>query len=137
MKTRNLATLMFVLLSLSISSCKDDEPTKDLTVTIVTESVNHSEYIGNMAVTGARIYTRDNYKVTVEKIDNNTIKIVPEDSNATSFTVALKEGSSGAIVSEDATLGVSFTENNGNMILSYGYINNGSTEAFSEGVKQN
>lgn len=140
MKVRNLTTLMLVLLitlSFSLTSCDKDEQSKDLTKTIVTESTEHSDYVGNMAVTGAIVFTNSNYKITVERIDNNTIKIIPEDSNASSFTVDLKDGANGAIVSEDATLGVSFEESEGEMTLSYGYVHAGNTEVFSGGIKQN
>ena len=120
------AFIFMLVISFSnvISSCKKEDDTKDLTTEIT------ANYNGVMLV--APGFQSDDYTVTVTKISNNRIKITPEDNNALSFEVDIKEGSNGAIISDESSIVIQFSSTD----LSYSYVNSDSNQEQFSGTKQ-
>ncbi len=115
--------ILVISFSSVVSSCKKEDDTKDLTTEITTN------YNGVMNV--APGFQSDDYTVTVSKISNNRIKITPEDNNASSFEVDIKEGSNGVILSDDSTIVIQFSSSD----LNYTYLNSNSNQEQFSGSK--
>ena len=80
-----LVVLLVLTISLSVfTSCTKDE------VDIAKEVV----YVYNGTFNSTDFQSLD-YDVTVTKVNNNTIKITPEDSHGTSFEVTITSGNNG------------------------------------------
>jgi hypothetical protein len=114
-KNPKLLVVLVIAFSLAVfTSCtKEDDVTATVTQT----------YVGFFNTTAG--FSSTDYKVTVTKVDNTTVKITPEDENGTEFEVAVSLGENGAV---NGAIGqVVFAEDgNGKMVLAY----NNEGEAF-------
>jgi len=123
----NLGLIVFLALlssSVLLTSCsKDDDDDKTTKIT--------ATYTGQFNTLN---FQSENYKVTVKKVDDNTIKIVPEDNHGTSFEadVLLMTDSGITCDVENSSATVFFTFEGDKVRLAYNYNNseqfNGTTE---------
>ena len=121
--------ITFVVIALMASSmfftscAKDDDI--DLTIDLV------GLYEGEFA---SLLATEEYYEVTVSKVDNNTVKITPEDDNGTTFEITiLNEGDGTYTCLNCSTVQITFGVSGEDVDLDYSLSS--SSEAFN-GDKQ-
>ena len=120
MKIKSLLFLMVVSL-IAFTSCKKDDPKPDLAGEVA------GMYKGAFQKS---TYQVNGYKVTITKLENDKVKIEPEDSEGTAFELSINE-IAGKYVGSTDNVTISFSK--ANEIWNLSYVYNG--EQFS-GVKQ-
>lgn len=124
LKISTRLVLLLAITALTFSSCGDEET--DITVDLV------GTYLGALNVGSG---TQEvGYKVTVSKVNHNTVKVTPEDDKATEFEVTII-GAAGvySCVTDCNDIIVAF--NVGDLVTEFGYTYSGTESEQFAGVK--